>query len=103
MGLARVKAKNYIINIYYFSTEHAVLTNKSNDWLAPNQNNVLVSIFRFQGKFHDSFGVGNPQYNDEIEMSMVTIDGLLDNKYWSYMSYLIQQGVCGHDVSINVL
>jgi hypothetical protein len=87
--------------VLYFKLNGIDATNRITKFRISERTSV--SIFRFQGKFHDSFGVGNPQYNDEIEMSMVTIDGLLDNKYWSYMSYLIQQGVCGHDVSINAL
>jgi hypothetical protein len=42
MGLrtGRVKAKDNNIGICYFSTNHAELKDKSNDWLAQNQDNV---------------------------------------------------------------
>ena len=36
----RVKHKEYKIGIYYFSTKHAELRNKSKGWLAQNQYNV---------------------------------------------------------------
>ena len=34
------QTKDYTIDIYCFSTKHALLWRKSKDWLAPNQDNV---------------------------------------------------------------
>ena len=35
-----VQAKDYKIGNYFLSTKHATLRNKSNDWVARNQDNV---------------------------------------------------------------
>ncbi|XP_063423228.1 uncharacterized protein LOC134707430 [Mytilus trossulus] len=76
-------------------------TNGTQDVLTVNMNNFKYRPeYRYLvGQYHDAFGVGNPMYNDEVEMTMVTIDSILDSKYWFYLSYYISQGVCGNDAT----